>query len=279
MLERELLSIRSQLQIRGANSLGGGTLRAPLHPSSMGHNNSTSQLHLLKPGDALFSHHPVPAKENVGSFGATSQTGLQNNMPLQYHQQQPLLTDSKGRTATFEYPLQQQNINIVSSSDIESGYHQQITSNDKNQRILISGGLSDKMREHQENIEPNYRHKLSQHNQSTHSLQYRAPAAFEDEDEDLMYQDQNYQQKPLSSRNHYSQKKQALSQVARYKEELDSLNDEEDSMSSRLDKPGSQFQDRLNQVKNVFSAIKRNLEDDHHQQHTSSLDITDHSQQ
>jgi len=39
------------------------------------------------------------------------------NMPLQYP------TDSKGRTATFEYPLQP-NINIVSQSDFESGYNQ-----------------------------------------------------------------------------------------------------------------------------------------------------------
>ena len=83
MLERELISIRGQLQIRGG---GGNTMRAPLHPHSMGggHNNSTSQLLMLKPGDAYFNQLESHYKMNnvVGSFGATSNE-YQNNFPLQ----------------------------------------------------------------------------------------------------------------------------------------------------------------------------------------------------
>lgn len=75
-------------------------MRAPLHPShaAMSHNNSTSQLLMLRPGDALFS-----GQNTKDLYGMSPHM----NMPLQYP------TDSKGRTATFEYPLQP-NINIVS---------------------------------------------------------------------------------------------------------------------------------------------------------------------
>jgi len=55
------------------------------------------------------------------------------------------------------------------------------------------------------------------------------------------------------------------------------LNGEDSESSHGRAAPNNQFQDRLNQVKNVFSAIKRNLEDRH--QHTSSLDVTEQSLQ
>ena len=95
MLERELLSIRSQLQMRGGASKLGATLSGTLgmppmsHQPSMTHNNSTSQLNAIKPGDAYFMHNG----ENHGrNF---------NNLPLQ--QPQIYMTEQKmASTANFE---------------------------------------------------------------------------------------------------------------------------------------------------------------------------------
>ncbi|CDW83113.1 UNKNOWN [Stylonychia lemnae] len=316
MIERELLSLRAQLQMKVNNSKQ-STMMNP-HASTLPPLNAGAA---LRQGDLLFSNTNSQLNNNNINHNATNNNSMINNINATNNigNYDSLISQKDGNQSQINNTNNMINLQFQNQTNKVLHFTEQkannnelllladrFTSAEKNQRIMLTGGMNSSRNQSRlgnplddaENIQPNRLNLgvnlLSQNNNQLNNnrpaTQLQHYKSFQSLDQPLNYSEKpisshqtSIQRPPLNQTNQATNGGNNLSMLNRNDNINNSINSFKRPLTNRsgsqqklgrdyedsLDEYGDEkeypirnsLKQRLNQVKNVFSAIRRNLED------------------